>query len=523
MADFTFEKKTVRTRFAPSPTGFLHIGGVRTAIFNWAFARRFGGKFYLRIDDTDVDRHVDGAVEKIIKDLAWIGLDYDICEEDIEQGRGGSMRKPTISTYLMRHNGDMAMTEPGVVYQSLRGHAYIAAVHTMSKKDMTYPCFCTEAETEAIRDQCRKEGKRFVCPCRDLPHNERPWHKTFCTRLDVTKASQGQDELTVNDLILGPVKKSVKDISDSVLCRSGGGITYNLACTVDDIDMRITHVVRGQEHLSNTFLQLLIYQALDAKPPEFAHIPFICAPKSTKKLSKRDAASLGVAVHLEEYREIGYLPQALFNYLSHLGWAMDASTEKWTVEQFVAAFGFQGCVKTQASFDPDKLFWLQSEYMKELSVGQKTALLQDWHESHYGHRATVHILPQVVKAAGDRLKVLSDIKDYRHFWDNSQFILRKEAVEKRLTHDVVKILRDFAKTSLASLSSWHHDSLEACARSYCEEHSIKTASLIHALRVATTGTMVGLGVFEGMAILGKEPTLHRIEMTVEYASFDVSK
>lgn len=442
----------------------------------------------------------------------WLGLDWD--HSDVDQGQPGSHGPATEPRHLMRYHGDPAKSEPGVVYQSIRGFAYITAVHAMG--DHIYPCFCTPEETKALQEKCRADGKRFSCPCRTLGA-DKPWSKSFCSRFDVLKAfgSEAGGDLTVDDLILGPVTRNVNDISDPVLLRTDGGVVYGLACVVDDYEMGITHVIRGQEHLTNTFLQLLLYKALGWKPPQFAHIPFICAPPpSTKKLSKRDALDLGIPITLEQYRQEGYLADALFNYLSHLGWAMDATREKWSKEEFVAAFGFDGTVKKPAHFDLPKCLWLNSEYLKEMPVEQRTKLVIQFLGEDSGSE---DCMLQIVAACGDRLTKLSDIYQHRHFWVDAAFQLDPKAVEKRLVKDDGwKLLKDFTDDYLIDdLLSWKADALHEEVNAWTGVRNLKPATLIHALRVATTGSLVGFGVFEGMEILGKDRTLSRIRTALD--------
>lgn len=512
---FTIQKAGVRTRFAPSPTGHLHVGGVRTAIFNWAWARKRGGKFYLRVDDTDHERHVDGAVEKILDGFKWLGLDWDAA--DVLQGHGGHV-KPASEPTGIQQNGVWTETESGLVYQSLRGFAYMDAVSKM--KEYTYPCFCTKEETQALQSQCRKEGKRFSCSCRDLKKTNRPWNKSFCTRLDVLKV-QSRGDIVVDDLILGTVSRNVNDISDPIIMRTQGGTIYSLACTVDDYEMGISHVIRGQEHLTNTFVQMLYYHALGWRPPKFAHVPFICAPQSTKKLSKRNALDLGIPITLEQYQDAGYLPDSLFNYLSHLGWSMDATTEKWTREEFVDAFDFKGTVKKPAQYDLGKCLWLNSEYMKGLSLSDRVALTRDFLQRSDNPPADEY-LAQIVDAAGDRLTTASDIEQYRHFWEESEYCLDPKAVQKRLLkNDAYKKLSEFQ--GHLENCDWNAQDIQNKLQLHSAAHDIKPALLIHALRTATTGKLIGFGVFEGMEILGRERCLNRIILALEHCALQQEK
>lgn len=414
----------ITTRFAPSPTGYLHVGGIRTAIFNWAYAKKHNGNFFLRIDDTDQERHIEDAIQKIEEDFEWLNIDAD-----------------------------------AIMRQSSMKHHHNSAV-------------------ERLLDS----GKAY--------------HDDGCVRLDVKKVADG--DLVINDLILGPVSRNVKDINDFVIRRSDGSPLYNFATVMDDVALEITHVIRGQEHLTNTFPQLLIYKALDAKLPQFAHIPFICAPNSKKKMSKRD----DVPCTLDVYREQGYLPETIFNYLCHLGWALDAEREKWTREEFLNNFELEAICKSPAAFDPQKLLWLQGEYMKEKSTLDRLGMVK-------AQRPNLDsaVLLKVVRAAGERLKLPSDINSYLHFFNDDDFFLDPKAVKKRLKDDAPKHLKIFRDR----MTNLEENQVERELKKYCEENELKPATLIHALRVATTGSLIGFGVFEGIEILGMKKTLERID------------
>ena len=412
------------TRFAPSPTGYLHVGGIRTAIFNWAFARKHNGKFLLRIDDTDQDRHIEDAVEKIEEDFDWLDIAANTI---IRQSSLRSMHDASIESLL-------------------------------------------------------KSGKAYL--------------DDGCVRLDVKKVAEG--DLIINDLILGPVSRNIKDIKDFVIRRSDGSPLYNLATVVDDASLEVTHVIRGQEHLTNSFPQLLLYKAFEWEIPQFAHIPFICAPNSNRKMSKRD----DVPCTLDVYRKQGYLSQTIFNYLCHLGWALDAEREKWSRQEFLNNFELEDICKSPAAFDPKKLLWLQGEYMKDRSVLDRLGMVKAQRPDL--DSAT---LLQVVRAAGDRLRLSSDINSYLHFFNDDDFVLDPKAVKKRLKDDALSHLKAFRN----SMGDFEPNQIETQLGMYCEKNELKPATLIHALRVATTGNMIGFGVFEGIEILGMKRTLERID------------
>lgn len=476
----------IRTRFAPSPTGYLHVGGVRTAIFNWAYARRHGGEFYLRIDDTDAGRHVEDAVIKIIEGLKWIGLDWDV-PSNVNQGVPGN-------------HGPVK----DLMYQSLRGFEYISVQQQLLDKEIAYKCFCTTQELEDARKQAESKGLfyQYNGKCRHLTAKDRERYyaegRPWCVRLNVDAIKTNR--ITFTDEILGEITRDLdKDpLGDFVIVRPNGTPLYNFATVVDDIDMKITHIIRGQEHIGNTFPQIMLYTALGKKIPTMAHIPFICSPKTSKKMSKRDGGAT-----LEEYQAAGYLPDAIFNYLSHLGWSLDDKTEKWSKQQLIDNFCLERITKSSATFDPPKLLWLQSEYFKELSIDQKV----EFAIPYLGDNK--EMVARIIKAAGDRLKTIQEVSVYQHFIDD-KYEIDLEAVEKRIVKTNAKDhLVHFCK-ALGEFENWTAEKLEELLGYYCEAADIKPALLIHALRVATTGKMVGFGVFEGMEILGKVRTLSRI-------------
>ncbi len=465
----------VKTRFAPSPSGFLHIGGIRTAIFNWAYARKHGGMFILRIDDTDKAREVDNAIERIKSDFQWLGLDYD-----------------------------------QMVFQSERRKLYDAAIAKLLIDRVAY-----KDDEGRIKFDVQKYGN--MCGRHDKP----------------------AILMAIDDLILGRMEIDLRKTEDFSIARSDGTPLYNLATAVDDYELGITHVIRGQEHITNTYPQQMLTQALgyfqgDNWPAHdeeslhfpghihFAHVPFICAPNSNKKLSKRD----DINVTLDRYRNDGYTPDAVFNYLSHLGWAMDGKTEKWTRKQFVEAFDFPGCNKKPAHFDPKKFHWLQGEYLKEMSVPDKVTACARLIKLDFDHRYPFIPVPnrayltadleKIIQAAGDRLKTFGDIRPYKHFLLDQYLLMSLELIEEKITPHR-ELLNYYTKLLEAHNDPWIAAELEKIAHTYCDDcesgdgivNSYK--GLVHALRAATTGQKVGFGLFEGMEILGKDRTIKRIK------------
>jgi len=456
----------IRTRFAPSPTGFLHIGGVRTALFNWLFARQNSGKFILRIDDTDADRNNPKATQPILDGFRWLGIDWD------EGPELGGPHQP--------------------YYQSERKDYY----HTFVGKLLEVGA--------AYRDGL---ATRFRVP---------------------------PGKTTIDDLIRGKIEWDNSTIKDPVLVRSDGHALYNLATVVDDYVMQITHILRAEEHLSNTPVQVMLYKALDLPIPKFGHLPFVCEPGSHKKLSKRDMKKFVTGdvykslrmlgwtdkeidnrddlnpATLAFYKELGYIPTAIINYLARLGWSLDGETEKISLKNLTESFSLDRITKGPASFDPVKLLWLNSQYMKDLPLYAKLEGTTPYLNRVGIQNINKITLAQVIESCGDRLKLLSDIITYgAFFFRDPQYDMK--AVQKRLLKDgVPELLEGYTEKVLRNIEPFHPDVLEKALQDFCEKKKANPADLIHALRVAVTGVTIGPSVFHCLAILGREEVLKRI-------------
>jgi glutamyl-tRNA synthetase len=473
----------VRTRFAPSPTGYLHIGGVRTALYNWLFARssRSGGQFILRIDDTDAKRNVQEALQPILDGFKWLGLDWDEGAE-----KGGPC---------------------GPYYQSQKKARYQEAVKQLLDKGLAYP------DAGAVRLRMPDEGE-----CRFFDH----------IRGETTFPWAGE--------------------ADHVIQRDNGSATYNLASVVDDFDMKITHVIRAEEHLSNTPRQIFIAQGLGYDLPQYAHLPVVAEPGSKRKLSKRDLANPlinpdfrkvhdhGVAiakaigldlppetfnpVMVDFYRQVGYLPDAILNYLLLLGWSLDDRTEHFTRQQMIDHFSLERVNKAAASFDARKLFAFQERWMQGVSLDEKVrrGLL-------YLHKAglvpdpappqAVDLLRRVLEQAAHRIVVFGDVLDYAYFFAPDDKVARDEkAFDKYLRKpgqaDLLRGLRDV----LAATEPFDPPTLEAAVRCYAEARTARLGDVAQAARVATTGKGTGFGTFETLALLGKQRCLARFDRTL---------
>jgi glutamyl-tRNA synthetase len=515
----------MRTRFAPSPTGYLHIGGVRTALFNWLLARRHGGQFILRIDDTDAERNRPEALQPILDGFRWLGIDWD---------EGPDIGGPC-----------------GPYFQSQRLDLYRDAALGLLASGHAYPDYLTSEQLAAERKAAEVAKKAYVHrgPHRDTPADE-------CVRLyKVTptalrlKVPTGRS-VVINDQIRGRVEWQTDGIGDAVILRAPDGdgtarALYNFATVVDDIAFDITDVVRAVEHLANTPVQVLAYEALGATLPRFAHVPVVNAPKSNKKMSKRDMARFMTdeivaklkAVHAlpsdmpdEEakkqerlnpamvafYQALGYLPASLVNYLGRLGWSLDDRTEIMPLATMIANFSLERVNDSPAQFDPERLYSFASDYMKALPIEEKVNGVIPFlrRAGLVGETVDRDHIRRVVEACGDRIKVFSDILGSAAPFFVKDPAYDDKAVEKRLRKDRVPgLLRDF-RAVLATVEPFDTATLEEALQRFATERSFNPSLMILALRVATTGVEVGPGVYDGLWLLGRVETLRRIDLAL---------
>jgi len=512
----------VRTRFAPSPTGYLHIGGVRTALFNWLFAKGQGGQFLLRIDDTDANRNVAEALEPILHGFRWLGIDWD------EGPHVGGPHAP--------------------YYQSQRADLYQQAVRQLLASGAAYRDFARPEEIAAERETAQQAGLPFTYSRRwkadsdsDAARFEAEGRQAV-VRLKMPR----EGELLLDDLVRGEVRFQWAREQDHVIQRADGSCLYHLATVVDDHAMEISHVIRAEEHLSNTPRQIFITQQLDYPLPRFAHLPYVAEPGSKHKLSKRklekylknrdfsqlkehgqqiaDRLAMEVdadtfnPVIIDFYEQIGFLPDAILNYLLLLGWALDASREDFTREEMLEHFSLERVNKAPASFDVQKLLSFQDRAMRRLPPKQKVTMVLPYLQraglvSNPPHCETGPQVRQIVEAAGSRLQVAGDILEAADFFLSAdQLPYDKKAVEKRLRkpENALALLATF-RDRLAQLDSFDVESLDRCMHEFVEDEKIKIGQIVHAVRVATTGKPVGFGIFDTLAILGRDRTLARID------------
>jgi glutamyl-tRNA synthetase len=511
---------TVRTRFAPSPTGYLHIGGVRTALFNWLFARQHGGQFILRIDDTDVARNVDEALQPILDGLRWLGIDWD-------EGPGvGGPHAP--------------------YFQSQRADRHKAAAARLLAGGHAYRDFAKPEELDEERKAAQAEGRAFLYSRRFAAFDEATAARFAAEgRSAVVRLKMPREgELVIDDAVRGRVEFAWAREQDHVIQRADGSCLYHLASVVDDHDLAITHVIRAEEHLSNTPRQAFIAMALGYPLPSYAHLPLVAEPGSRTKLSKRKLAQylknqdfrqvmehgqriaerIGLAaeadtfnpVIVDFYREVGYLPWAIDNYLSLLGWSYDDKTEYFSRDELVRSFTLARINSSPASFDPKKLWAVQDHYMALLSTDEKLVLMLPFlaraglvsHPATAGQSATVR---KVIEASGDRLKVAGDILAYADFFLVEQPAMDEAAVKQRLAKPGVRPLLEAFAAAIGPLEPFEPAPLEAALKQVVEAAGVKVGDLVHAVRVAVTGKTVGPGLYDCLAILGREPSLARID------------
>lgn len=517
---------TVRTRFAPSPTGYLHIGGVRTALFNWLLARQAGGQFILRIDDTDAQRNLDEALQPILDGFRWLGIDWD------EGPEVGGPHQP--------------------YFQSQRLPRYQETVRQLLASGHAYRDYATPAEFAAEREAAEKEQRDFIYSRRWMAETDQQARsfedegRSAVVRLKMPR--EGRCEF--HDLVRGEVSFEWFRESDHVIQRADGTCLYHLASVVDDFDYQITHVVRAVEHLSNTPRQIFIAQSLGYPLPYYAHIPYVAEPGSRNKLSKRKinqylnnkefnqlyqsgariASRIGVTpdpnffnpVLIDFYREIGFLPHAILNYLLLLGWSLDDKTEFFTLEEMLQHFSLDRVVKSEASFDPQKLTAFESHFMNEQPVKQKAksclhflqkaGLLPDPVPCQAGEK-----LQQIVAAAGDRIVMAGDILQFDYmFLPDQQLEYQEDAFVKRLVNEPAAPgwINEF-NAQLATIPSFTASCLEGDLKAFCERHQIKVGNLIGPLRLALTGSMAGFSLFDTMEILGRQSCLNRINRALD--------
>ena len=448
---------TVRVRFAPSPTGFLHIGGVRTALFNYLFAKKNKGTFLLRIEDTDEERSTQASTDAIFEGMQWMQLNWD--EGPMTDGTSKGPDAP----YYQAQRADMGI--------------YKKYIDQLLAEGKAYKCYCTEEELEA-------QGRKYVIRFRMPQEGDVEW----------------------DDMIRGHVKFASKDLYDLVIQKTSGYPTYNFAVVVDDHLMRMTHVIRGDDHISNTPAQIQIYRALGWKEPVFAHLSMIHGPDG-KKLSKRHGAT-----NVVEFQKMGYLPEALKNYLALLGWSTPDSQQLFAPGELEEKFDISGCQPSPAVMDPEKLNWMNGEYIRHTSLSRLTDLAMPFITAAGIDVSKVDRarLEGIIGLEQEKYKLLTEIPDLiRFFFEEPKF--EAEALEKVFAKPEAKsVLEGMAKV-YGDLADFTEANLETAARSYAKENGMKAGQIFHPVRVAVSGRTHGPTLFKMLEYMGKETVVARLK------------
>jgi len=462
---------SVRTRFAPSPTGYLHIGGVRTALFNWLYARHCGGTFILRIEDTDKERSTNESVQAILEGMAWMGLDYD----------------------------------EGPIYQSDRLERYKEVIDQLLDAGQAYRCYCTREELDKVREEQRAQGikPRYNRHCRDQHNPERPDVESVIRFKNPLEGS-----VQFDDAIRGQIVISNEELDDLVITRANGTPTYNFAVVVDDIDMGITHVIRGDDHVNNTPRQINIFEVLGAALPIFVHVPMIVG-EDGQRLSKRHGA-----VSVLQYRDEGFLPEALQNYLVRLGWS-SGDQEIFSLDEMISSFDIQDVNRAASAFDIDKLKWLNQHYIKVSDSAQLVSLLSDRLKDRGIDVSSGPPVDDVVSALRERAQTLDEMADKSEYFFSEFEDYDVNAAQKHLRPVARDMLAD-VRSRLSVVEPWSAELIHAQVMATVEDYDAKLGKLAQPLRVAVSGTAATPPIDETLLLVGKARTVDRIDRALVF-------
>lgn len=488
-------KSPVRVRFAPSPTGYLHIGGLRTALYNWLLARKEGGEFLLRIEDTDRSRFVEDAEQDILDALKWAGIDFD--EGPGKEGPVGPYR------------------------QSERMARYSAHVDTLLASGHAYEAFDTPEEIEAMRERwvsaenpmprydstTRMSMRNSLALSPDVVDGFKKEGVPYVVRLQVEPGTR----ITFTDAVRGEVTFTSDSVDDQILLKSDGMPTYHLANVVDDHEMGITHVIRGEEWLPSTPKHILLYSAFGWDAPVMAHLPLILSPTGGK-LSKRNADKQGIPVFVSEYRTAGYEPDALVNFLALLGWNPGTEQELFTLDQMADAFSLDRVGNSGVQFDGDKLNWFNEQYLRSRSPSDIAAEMRPELVEHYGGVDNAFV-EEVVAIMLERMTKAVDLLAFTYFFAHpSEY--EEQAVKKRWKEDAPDLVSAYADR-LSGLPEWTEEALEEALRELAESEGAGAGRIIHPVRLAVSGVSIGPGLFEMLRVLGRDTVVHRLRRAVE--------
>src|SRR5450631_2341958 len=481
--------QTPRVRFAPSPTGYLHVGGARTALFNWLFARHTGGTLILRIEDTDFERSSEEMVEGILVGMRWLGLDWD----------------------------------EGPFYQSRRLSLYTETADKLLASGHAYYCFCTKEELEGRRAEATKAGRppMYDGRCRKISAEEALGRKRAGEPGAVRFAVPQGGSTSWDDAVFGKVEFQNSELEDFVLLRSDGIPTYHLSVVADDIDMRLTHIIRGADHISNTPKQVLQYRALGAELPVFAHVPLILGPDKTR-LSKRHGATSVIS-----YKDLGIVPEAFRNFLSLLGWSPGAAgkdaagkdREIFGSEELIRLLSLEGISKSNAVFDNDKLAWFNTEYIRAYSVERLLPLIEEeWEKAAFKPARSPQEIADAIELLKPRARNLKDFAEAFKAYFSDEFEFDTAAVTKFFKEDSLRDLLVELGSRYEAAAEFTEASTEVVLRAFAEEKGVKAGALINGSRVALTGQGVAPSLFAVMVVLGKERVVRRLMNAKQIAS-----
>lgn len=469
---------STRTRFAPSPTGYLHIGGARTALFSWLYARKHGGSFVLRIEDTDRERSTSESINAILEGMTWLGLEYD----------------------------------EGPLYQTNRFERYNEVIQQLLEAGKAYPCYCSREELDAMREQQRASGgkPRYDGRCR---HRSGPPPEGVEPVIRFKTPAEGV--VVIDDQVKGRVTINNAELDDLILRRSDGFPTYNLTVVVDDLDMKITHVIRGDDHLNNTPRQIHIMEALGATPPVYAHLPMILGADGAR-LSKRHGA-----VSVMQFRDEGFMPEALLNYLARLGWS-HGDQEVFSLDEMIRLFEVTNVNNSSASFDPDKLLWLNHQYIQH-SEPEHVVHHLSHHFSAYDIDPTTGPDPvDLVMAQRERSKTLVELVERSLFFYRDVTGYDEKAYAKHVKKGIQQPLQEY-RDYLAGLDTWDQSAIHVGLIDTAEKHDLKLGKLAQPIRIAVTGTAVSPPIDITLGLLGREKTLQRLDRLLQRMGADASE
>jgi glutamyl-tRNA synthetase len=478
--------QATRVRFAPSPTGFLHVGGARTALFCWLFARHTQGKFVLRIEDTDFERSSADMVTGILEGLRWLGMDWD----------------------------------EGPFYQSQRLDLYTQAASKLIESGHAYHCFCTREELESRRASATEAGTvpRYDGRCRSISRAEAHRRVDQGERAVVRFMVPREGVTAFEDAVFGTMEFANAELEDFVLLRSDGIPTYHLSVVADDLDMRMTHIIRGADHLSNTPKQVLLYQALDASLPVFAHLPLILGPDKTR-LSKRHGATSVIA-----YKEMGIVPEAFRNFLALLGWSPGEAAKQadgpdreiFSTDELIQMFSLDGIAHSNAVFNNEKLAWYNTEYIRAYDPSRLLPLIEEeWRAVNYQLTRSREEILAAIALLQPRARSLKDFASTFLAYFGDQFSMDEAAVKKFLSDPAVRQMLSELGHRYATLEDFTEGSTEELLRAYAAEQGVKAGALINGARVALTGQAVAPSLFAVMLCLGQQTVVRRLEAAAE--------